>query len=225
LVRQGVVVIYPVYQEVTGKADILASMRAALAELERNGNPPVDVTQVAVAGWSWGANLAGDYAVLAAAEGLPVPTVLMFLMPACCPSEDLSAISAETRVLVIAAADDANEGERGAQYLWEGLTAVPPDQRDYVVMASDDHGAPPLVADHFVSMTAEVEFIPLNRPMVDALDWYGPWKWLDGLMACAFDDRWCEYALRNTPEQRFMGTWSDGVPVTEPIVTDDPDPA
>jgi hypothetical protein len=29
-------------------------------------------------------------------------------------------------------------------------------------------------------------------------------------------------ALGNTPEQRFMGTWSDGVPVTEAVVTDDP---
>ena len=41
-------------------------------------------------------------------------------------------------------------------------------------------------------------------------------------MGCAFDGEWCEYALGNTPEQRFMGTWSDGVPVAEPLVTDDP---
>jgi hypothetical protein len=25
------------------------------------------------------------------------------------------------------------------------------------------------------------------------------------------------------PEQRFMGTWSDGTPVTELVVTDDPE--
>ena len=57
---------------------------------------------------------------------------------------------------------------------------------------------------------------------LDALDWYGTWKLLDALMACSFDGTWCEYALGNTPEQRFMGVWSDGVPVIELNVTDDP---
>ena len=57
---------------------------------------------------------------------------------------------------------------------------------------------------------------------LDAFDWYGTWKWLDALMSCAFDGEWCEVALGNTPEQRFMGEWSDGVPVTEASVTDDP---
>jgi hypothetical protein len=42
------------------------------------------------------------------------------------------------------------------------------------------------------------------------------------LMGCAFDGEWCEYALGNTSEQRFMGTLSDGVPVAEALVTDDP---
>ena len=31
-----------------------------------------------------------------------------------------------------------------------------------------------------------------------------------------------EYCLGNTSEQRFMGLWSDGTPVEEMIVTDDP---
>jgi hypothetical protein len=31
-----------------------------------------------------------------------------------------------------------------------------------------------------------------------------------------------EYALGNTPQQRFMGFWSDGVAVKELIVTDKP---
>ena len=43
-------------------------------------------------------------------------------------------------------------------------------------------------------------------------------------MACSFDGTWCEYALGDTPEQRFMGVWSDGVPVIELNVTDDPGP-
>ena len=56
---------------------------------------------------------------------------------------------------------------------------------------------------------------------VDAADRYGIWKLADALFACAFDGRWCEYALGNTPEQRSMGAWSDGVPVVELQVTEE----
>ncbi len=50
---------------------------------------------------------------------------------------------------------------------------------------------------------------------VDALDYYGLWKPFDGLCDAAFSGKNREYALGNTPEQRFMGKWSDGVPVKE----------
>jgi pimeloyl-ACP methyl ester carboxylesterase len=47
----------------------------------------------------------------------------------------------------------------------------------------------------------------------DALDYFGTWKLLDGLLDAAFHGVHREYALGNTPGQRFMGRWSDGVPV------------
>ena len=52
----------------------------------------------------------------------------------------------------------------------------------------------------------------------NALDWYGYWKFLDALCDAAFTGKNREYALGNTPQQRFMGTWSDGVPVKAPEV-------
>jgi dienelactone hydrolase len=62
----------------------------------------------------------------------------------------------------------------------------------------------------------------LETMMVNALDFYGTWKLFDGLCDAAFFGRNREYALGNTPQQRFMGTWSDGVPVKELKVTDKP---
>ncbi len=50
---------------------------------------------------------------------------------------------------------------------------------------------------------------------VNALDYYGYWKLLDGLCDAAFYGKNREYALGNTPQQRYMGKWSDGVPVKE----------
>ena len=100
--------------------------------------------------------------------------------------------------------------------IWAELGGVPLDNRDVVQLVTDAHGRPALLAAHTQAL-ADYRYAPPN-----AYDWYGTWKWLDALMGCAFDGEWCEVALGNTPEQRFMGTWSDGVPVAEAIVTDDP---
>jgi acetyl esterase/lipase len=62
----------------------------------------------------------------------------------------------------------------------------------------------------------------LETMMVNALDFYGTWKLFDGLCDAAFNGKNREYALGNTPQQRFMGVWSDGVPVKELKVTDKP---
>jgi pimeloyl-ACP methyl ester carboxylesterase len=62
----------------------------------------------------------------------------------------------------------------------------------------------------------------LETMMVNALDFYGTWKLFDGLCDAAFYGRNREYALGNTPQQRFMGVWSDGVAVKELKVTDKP---
>jgi hypothetical protein len=57
---------------------------------------------------------------------------------------------------------------------------------------------------------------------VNALDFYGTWKLFDGLTDAAFYGQNRNSALGNTPEQRFMGVWSDGVPVKELKVTTQP---
>jgi hypothetical protein len=58
--------------------------------------------------------------------------------------------------------------------------------------------------------------------MVNALDYYGTWKLFDALCDAAFFGKNREYALGNTAKQRFMGIWSDGTPVKELKVTDNP---
>jgi hypothetical protein len=54
------------------------------------------------------------------------------------------------------------------------------------------------------------------------LDYYGVWKLFDALCDAAFFGKNREFALGDTPQQRFMGKWSDGVPVKELVVTDKP---
>ena len=54
------------------------------------------------------------------------------------------------------------------------------------------------------------------------MDYFSTWKLFDGLIDYAFYGINREYCLGNTPEQRYMGSWSDGTPVKELKVTDNP---
>lgn len=232
VVRRGAVVLFPEFEEDATddagyRVNLLTDVRNALDTLQDEG-VAVDLQRVAVAGHSIGEALAVDYAASAAAAGLPVPQVVMAVAPgcvqeACLSVADLSAVPAATRVLLLIEADDSDPSGGGAvQHLWEGLSAVPLENRDIVTLVSDTHGIPWLLATHEQAQAASPDDAAYAADAPNALDWYGTWKLLDALMACAFDGEWCAYALGNTPEQRFMGTWSDGVPVAEALVTDTP---
>ena len=233
LVRRGAVVVYPLYEvaiagnATAGDARYLGyrqtlqdDVRGGLETLEHEG-VKVDLTRVAVVGHSLGAEQALVYAASAAAADLPVPTAVMSIVPGSCLSAegaclgvDLGAFPATTRLLLVTEAGDLTT--TGVARIWAELAGVPLENRDVVTMVSDAHGKPGLSANHFQALVGDGYGPP------DAFDWFGTWKWLDALMGCAFDGEWCEYALGNTPEQRFMGTWSDGVPVAEALVTDEP---
>jgi acetyl esterase/lipase len=236
LALRGAIVIYPDYQTevVFGQDplryldDGLAGIRAALDWLGTEGRGTPDLDRVAVVGHSLGGVLAANYAAVAAEEGLPVPGVLMPVAPGGCagcgPPSDrfgvpllpLDAVAAETHALVVVAEDDEVVGDDAARIIWDRLDQVPTAQRDFVTLVTDRHGTPELVADHLSPQAGGL------RGEVDALDWYGPWKLLDALMACAFAGTDCETALGDTPAQRDMGRWSDGRPVEELLVTDAP---
>jgi len=53
----------------------------------------------------------------------------------------------------------------------------------------------------------------------NALNYYGYWKLFDALCDAAFYGKNRDFALGNTPKQRYMGQWSDGVPVKELLVS------
>jgi hypothetical protein len=216
LTRRGAVVVFPRWDPHDPMTGVVTAVTSALAELEGSGHPPTDPARLVAFGHSFGAMLAVQYAAIAADQGLPVPIALMSIAPGWgnLPSvlENTAAVPATTRLLVLLAEDDY---QAMALEIWARLDQIPADRKDFMVLQSDSHGAPPLIADHGIPATDVFGTL-------DAFDWYGIWKWADALIACSIDGTWCEYALGNTPEQRFMGAWSDGVPVAEPLVTDDP---
>jgi acetyl esterase/lipase len=213
LARQGQVVVAPVYNPPMAMADAGALIKEALAELESPGHAQVDATRSAMIGFSYGGGVALLLAASAAAEGIPVPQALFLTAPCASCHEmpaEAPALPDGMKAIVITYDNDLSYHD-DAELIWELLASVPDEDRDFVMMGSDSHGRPPLWAVH-----------KTTNNEVDAADWYGVWKLSDALLACTFSGEWCEYALGDTPEQRFMGTWSDGVPVEELIVSDDP---
>jgi hypothetical protein len=218
IVERGAVVVEPSFRVTHDVDDAVAGIRAALADLASGGHPATDPHRVIAFGHSYGSTLEVNYAAVAAKEGLPVPIALLSTVPGCgCLLDDLSAVPATTRLVVVVGSDDYFTGDADAKRIWAGLSQIPADRKDYVRMMSDNHGSPVLVADH--PMPATAEWGPL-----DALDWYGTWKLFDALLDCAFAGQGCDTYFGDTPAERFMGVWSDGVPVKEAQVTDDPGP-
>jgi dienelactone hydrolase len=231
LVRQGRVVIHPDYQvenplgeqplEYTG--NMLDGVTAALDELRSGRHVPTTTSGLAVAGYSMGGILALNYAAMAESLSLPAPSSVLAVTPGGCrgchgpgddgfgvPYRDLSRIQPDTKLLLVVGEDDDFVGSRPAVVAWEETGQIPDENRDLLVVRSDDHGEPPLVADHSFPSNADAD------AEVDALDWRGTFKWLDGLTRCVDRPSVCAATMNGGATQLDMGAWSDGTPVIPP---------
>ena len=157
-------------------------------------------------------------------------------------------LPAETLLLALAGDQDTLVRDYDAKRIYYESTRIPANNKDFIMMVSDTHGRPALQASHRAPTAHDKSYdngegvgggpavadnprgdtpqtsrrARLDSMMVNALDFYGTWKLFDGLCDAAFYGKNREYALGNTPQQRFMGLWSDGVPVKELKVTDKP---
>ncbi len=91
------------------------------------------------------------------------------------------------------------------------LTSVPRKNKNIVLTHTDNHGTPALAAIHGVCAAGSQPGFSYGPP--NAYDWNFCWKVWDALRSCALRGKYCRYALGNTREHRFLGRWSDGVPV------------
>jgi hypothetical protein len=228
LVRRGSIVVFQnqPFQTVdlAGRRQAtVAGLRAAMRALARPGHVTPQWDRLVLVGHSVGGNMAAQLAADTGTAHLPRPKAVFVLQPR--PEDQASlqvlrGIPPSSLVLVLASDRDDRVGLEGPKAVWAALGQTPVANKDYVLVRSDKHGTdqygtPVLFADHFLSLSGAG-----NPP--NALDFYGPWKLLDALQACAIWRRDCQIALGGTTQQRFMGRWSDGVPVTPLQVTDSP---
>ena len=216
------------------------------------GHVSPDLSKFATVGHSVGGLLAANVAALASESSLPRVSAVMSVEPGITedpinvPLADLKKIPSETLLLALAGDQDTLVRDTDAKRIYNESKRVSAANKDYVTLVSDSHGQPALQASHRAPTALDKSYdngegvggAPSDRVagdtsqisrrvrpetmMVNALDFYGTWKLFDALCDAAFYGKNREYALGNTPQQRFMGQWSDGVPVKELKVTDSP---
>ncbi len=227
LARRGNIVIYPDYQPagflVFDQAAFVANM---LDGIERGlAETGVTPDTIHIAGHSLGAVLGAAYLASGPEAGLPAVASLTLVAPGGCstcganagfgvPLPDDLPVPEGLLVNIVTGSDDTIVGSGDALAILDRLQGVPDDRKRLVEVQSDRHGEPELAADHLFPQSDGF------GSEVDALDWYGVWRPLDSLIACAESRAWCGVALGTDAEALFMGEWSDGTPVTLPEVID-----
>jgi len=224
IVKKGNIVVYPRYQSgfLIGfkqfSSNAIRAVKEAIQELQTGNHVHPDLDKFAIVGHSLGGGITAHMAALAGEKGLPTPKAIMPVQPYIpfAPIVDLSKIPSETLVVVLVGQDDMLAGDESGKTIFYDSTQVPLSQKDFVIQVTDTYGKPGLFANHGAPLC-----LPLLNS-VDAMDYYSTWKLFDALTDFAFYGKNGEYCLGDTPEQRFMGLWSDGTPVKELIVTDSP---
>ena len=225
LVKRGNIVIYPRYQLgfIIGTRyatqHAIQAVKKAITILQNGDHVQPDLDKFAIVGHSLGGGITAEMAVLAEEKGLPRPKAVMPVQPFIrndTMMKNFHDIPATTLLLVVVGENDTIAGNFSGKLIFSTSDQIPFDQKDFIIQRTDRHGSPALVADHFAPVC-----IP-NSSWVDAVDYYSTWKLFDALTDYAFYGTNHEFCLSNTPEQRFMGNWSDGTPVKELTVTDTP---
>jgi pimeloyl-ACP methyl ester carboxylesterase len=225
LVKRGNIVVYPRYQlgYIAGvryaTSNAIQAVKSAIAILQNGDHVQPDLDKFAIVGHSLGGGITAEMAVLAEEKGLPRPKAIMPVQPfirSDTMMKNFHDIPATTLLLVIVGENDIIAGNVSGKLIFSTSDQVPIDQKDYIIQRTDRYGSPALVANHLAPICI------LNSSSVDAMDYYSSWKLFDALTDYAFYGTDQDFCLGNTPEQRFMGYWSDGTAVKELMVTDTP---
>jgi len=225
LVKRGNIVVYPRYQLTaiigtrSATRNAIHAVQRAITILQNGDHVTPDLDRFAIVGHSLGGGITAEMAALAADEGLPSPKAVMPVQPFVrldTMMKDFHDIPASTLLLVIVGENDTVVGNYSGKMIFTTADQIPLERKDFIIQRTDRHGEPVLVADHLAPLC-----IPRSS-LVDAMDYFSTWKLFDALTDYAFYGLHQQYCLGNTPEQRFMGFWSDEVPVLELVVTDSP---
>jgi acetyl esterase/lipase len=162
---------------------------------------------------------------------------------------DYSTMPKSILLVCVVGEDDDMVGDVAAVKIFNGAAAVLTKNKNYITFRTDRHGTPLLAADHMMPLSTDeaIAAAPAksggpvrslirarleerreektggkDRYTADAFDYYGTWRLFDALTDCAFYKKNCDLALGSSKKLLYMGRWSDGVSVKEPVATINP---
>lgn len=231
LVRSGNVVIYPRYQAgnivdpATFTGESAKALHRALDRCDGQQHPQVDHQQLSMIGHSVGGTIIANLAARPEYYGIPVPRALMLLQPgdtradqglgALLPTltEDHRTIAKGTLMLIVDVANDYFVSPKAGQRIYEQAIGIDAKDKRRLLMQTDAHGKPALIADHMLPMgwTNRQDIMGRVNVYDDAL-----WRWFDAMQAVGRgDDSQREEVFGEATLD--LGKWSDGTPVRRPM--------
>jgi pimeloyl-ACP methyl ester carboxylesterase len=236
LVRKGHVVIFPKYQMNDASLpsgytpNAITGILDALNELNTNPNrvkPRME--HFAIIGHSYGGVITSNLVTEYATYGTPKPQCFMLCQPGTGGFNggrinSYSGMDTDYNALIVVGEDDIVVGDVFGREIMDS-TAIPTSHKNYIIHYEDNYGSPVLEASHNEPLCKNNDYDGGTISSVitggyvaskqDAVDYYCYWKLADALLNCTFYGTDCEYAFGDTPEQRYMGEWSDGTTVLE----------
>ncbi len=239
LVLKGNIVIFPRYQKnlfspSTDKfvENTMKGILDAIKELKTGDHVIPILDNISFVGHSYGGVISANLSVNYKELGIPFPDVLMLCSPGTGPFngallDDYSELPTDTKLLVLVSEDDQTVGDKVGILIYE--SAINVKNRNLLRQFEDNYGKPKITAGHNESYALDEDFdsgvrnVSTRRAKrkgtIDALDYNGYWKLFDALLDCSRNNNNCNIAFGNTPEQRSLGSWSDGTSIKELEVT------
>ncbi|MBL7776255.1 MAG: alpha/beta hydrolase fold domain-containing protein [Saprospiraceae bacterium] len=233
LVAKGNIVIYPRYQKNllsprpnAFPANAAKGIRDALALLQTSNHVRPRTSQVAYFGHSYGGVITANLGVNWKQYQIPEPTAMLLCEPGSGPFKgarlsDYSGLAPELNLLVIVGEDDFVVGHEFGQLVFE--TAVNTPCRNLIVQRHDTDGHRWILATHSEPYSYDLDFDTglrnytarrvFQSSRLNEVDFNCYWKLGDALIAYTREGRYGEVAFGNTPEQRYLGRWTNGKPM------------
>lgn len=232
LVAKGNIVIYPRYQKnlvwprPEGFPENAAKgIRDALKALEQDGHVRPRTEKVAYIAHSYGGVIVSNLAVHWEKYDIPKPASILLCEPGSGPFKgarlsDYSGIPSDISMVVVVGEDDYVVGDEFGRLVFE--TAVNTPQRNLVVQRRDRDtlGRRWVLASHSEPYSYDLDFDTgvrnytskrvLMTSRLNEVDFNCYWKFGDALMDHTRHGCNEHIAFGNTPEQCYLGCWSDG---------------
>jgi dienelactone hydrolase len=187
IVKQGVIVIYPVYQRLITVADYFTvyssdAVKDAIQTLRtRRKHIKPDLTKFAIVGHSAGGVVAINLATIASNDTmLPKPKFVLAVEPGrsinfetgitVIPLNDLRKIDYNVNIISVAGQEDINVYDYDAKKIYNETTNVPFNMKDLVYINSDYYGDYDLIADHYAPIALTDETLNRNKDMISRME-------------------------------------------------------